>query len=87
MEARLDQYKDLKLKLDGMVPPGHNLLFDALYSSLPRDPQVKVQIYNAEIVPGGYTMALSQRRGFFCRLARALRSTLPGRRAGESEGR
>ena len=55
MEARLDQYKDLKLKLDGMVPPGHNLLFDALYSSLPRDPQVKVQIYNAEIVPGGYT--------------------------------
>ena len=59
MEARLDSYKDLKLKLDGMVPPGHgfhrNLLFDALYSSLPRDPQVKVQIYNAEIVPGGFT--------------------------------
>src|SRR5262249_36987528 len=59
MEARLDNYKDLKLKLDGLVPPGHgfhrNLLFDALYSSLPRDPQVKVQIYNAEIVPGGYT--------------------------------
>ena len=56
MEARLDQYKDLKLKLDGMVPPGHgfyrNLLFDALYSSLPRDPQVKVQIYNAEICRG-----------------------------------
>ncbi len=59
MEARLDNYKELKLKLDGLVPPGHgfhrNLLFDALYSSLPRDPQVKVQIYNAEIVPGGYT--------------------------------
>ena len=38
-------------------PQAHyrNLLFDALYSSLPRDPQVKVQIYNAEIVPGGYT--------------------------------
>jgi len=39
MEARLDNYKDLKLKLDGLVPPGHgfhrNLLFDALYSSLP----------------------------------------------------
>jgi quercetin dioxygenase-like cupin family protein len=59
MEARLHDYRDLKLKLDGIVPPGHgfhrNLLFDALYSSLPRDPQVKVQIYNAEIVPGGYT--------------------------------
>ncbi|MGA6945706.1 MAG: cupin domain-containing protein, partial [Pseudolabrys sp.] len=59
MEARLDDYKDLKHKLDGIVPPGHgfhrNLLFDTLYSSLPRDPQVKVQIYNAEIVPGGYT--------------------------------
>ena len=59
MEVRPDNYKDLKLKLDGIVPPGNgfhrNLLFDALYSSLPRDPQVKVQIYNAEIVPGGYT--------------------------------
>jgi hypothetical protein len=58
METRLHDYRDLKLKLDGIVPPGHgfhrNLLFDALYSSLPRDPQVKVQIYNAEIVPGGY---------------------------------
>jgi quercetin dioxygenase-like cupin family protein len=59
MQARLDEYKDLKLKLDGIVPPGHgfhrNLLFDTLYASLPRDPQAKVQIYNAEIVPGGYT--------------------------------
>ena len=54
-----DNYRDLKLKLDGIVPPGHgfhrNLLLDTLYASLPRDPQVKVQIYNAEIVPGGYT--------------------------------
>ena len=54
-----DDYKDLKLKLDGIVPAGHgfhrNLLFDAMYASLPRDPQVKVQIYNAEIVPGGFT--------------------------------
>ncbi len=58
MPAELD-FKNLKLKLDGMVPSGsgfhRNLLFDALYTSLPRDPQVKVQIYNAEIVPGGYT--------------------------------
>jgi len=48
METRLGDYKDLKLKLEGIVPPCNgfhrNLLFDALYSSLPRDPQVKVQI-------------------------------------------
>jgi quercetin dioxygenase-like cupin family protein len=55
----LDKYKDLKLKLDGLVPPGkqffRNLLFDQLYASVPKDPQVKVQIYNAEILPGGFT--------------------------------
>lgn len=54
-----DKYKDLKVALEGFTPPGHgfhrNLLFDAMYASLPRDPQVKVQIYNVEIVPGGYT--------------------------------
>jgi quercetin dioxygenase-like cupin family protein len=54
-----DKYKDLKLKLDGIVPPDRqffrNLLLDQLYASLPRDPQVKVQVYNAEIVPGGFT--------------------------------
>ena len=59
MQAKLEDYKELKLKLDGIVPPGHgfhrNLLLDTLYASLPRDPQAKVQIYNAEIVPGGYT--------------------------------
>ena len=58
MDAIKD-YKELKLQLEGLVPQGHgfhrNLLFDAVYASLPRDPQVKVQIYNAEIVPGGYT--------------------------------
>src|SRR5215471_5251644 len=39
MEARIDNYKDLKLKLDGLVPPGHgfhrNLLFDALTVRFP----------------------------------------------------
>lgn len=58
-EARLADYKDLKLKLDGLVPPGQgffrHLLFDQLYASVPKDPQLKVQIYNAEIVPGGFT--------------------------------
>ncbi len=52
-------YKDLKLQLDGIVPAGHsfhrNLLFDQVYASLPRDANAKVQIYNAEILPGGYT--------------------------------
>ena len=42
MDTKLSDYKDLKLKLDGLVPPGHgfhrNLLFDTLYASLPRDP-------------------------------------------------
>ena len=51
-------YKDLKLELN-VTKPGQelfrNILFDKLFSSLPRDPEVKVQIYNAEIVPGGYT--------------------------------
>ena len=51
--------EDLVLKLAGYTKPGmelfRNVLFDQLYSSLPKDPQVKVQIYNAEIAPGGYT--------------------------------
>ena len=46
-------------QLDGLVPAGHgffrNMLFDQLYASIPKDPNIKVQIYNAEIVPGGYT--------------------------------
>ena len=58
-EIKLSDHKDLKLQLDGFVPPGkgfhRNLLLDTLYASLPRDPEVKVQIYNAEIVPGGFT--------------------------------
>lgn len=54
-----DDYKGLKLALSGYTGPGRetyrNVLFDALYSSLPKDPSAKVQIYNAEIAPGGYT--------------------------------
>ena len=59
MNGSLDNYKDLKLQLSGLVPPGEefkrNMLFDVMYASLPRDPQAKVQIYNAEIMPGGFT--------------------------------
>ena len=50
MHAKTDNYKDLKLKLEGIVPLGHgfhrNLLLDCLYGSLPRDQQVNVQISN-----------------------------------------
>jgi len=49
----------LKLKLSGYVKPGEplhrNVLFEQLIESMPSDPAVKVQIYNAEIAPGGYT--------------------------------
>ena len=42
MDARLDDYKDLKLKLEGFVPPGQgfhrNLLLDTLYASLAARP-------------------------------------------------
>jgi quercetin dioxygenase-like cupin family protein len=54
-----DRFKSLKLQLDGYLKPGESLyrhvLFDQLFESLPKDPTVKVQIYNAEIAPGGYT--------------------------------
>jgi quercetin dioxygenase-like cupin family protein len=57
--AQLGNLADLTLKLSGYTTDEQqlfrNVLFDQLYSSLPKDPQVKVQIYNAEIAPGGYT--------------------------------
>jgi quercetin dioxygenase-like cupin family protein len=31
------------------------VLFDRLFEWMPKDPSVKVQIYNAETAPGGYT--------------------------------
>lgn len=50
---------DLTLRLRGYTKPGQelfrNVLFEQLCASLPKDPQAKVQIYNAEIAPGGYT--------------------------------
>jgi quercetin dioxygenase-like cupin family protein len=51
--------RELTLKLSGYTTPEQqlfrNVLFDQLYASLPKDAQAKVQIYNAEIAPGGYT--------------------------------
>jgi len=49
----------LKLKLSGYLKPGEplhrNVLFDQLVSDIPKDPQLKVIIYNAEIAPGAFT--------------------------------
>jgi quercetin dioxygenase-like cupin family protein len=57
--VQLGTLAELTLKLSGYTNDEQqlfrNVLFDQLYASLPRDPQAKVQIYNAEIAPGGYT--------------------------------
>jgi len=54
-----NQYAALRLQLTGYTKPGQelfrNVLFDELCAFIPKDPSVKVQIYNAEIAPGGYT--------------------------------
>ena len=54
-----DDYADLKLRLSGYLQPGQhiyrNVLFDQLYASIPRDPEIRVMIFNAEIAPAGYT--------------------------------
>ena len=50
---------DAKLALEGYLLDGEqmhrNVLFDKLVEYIPRDPSLKVQIFTAEIVPGGYT--------------------------------
>ena len=42
-------FKDLRLKLTGYTRPDQqlfrNVLFDRLFASMPKDPQVKVQIW------------------------------------------
>jgi quercetin dioxygenase-like cupin family protein len=52
-------HDSLRLRLDGYLKAGEafkrNVLFEQLVASLPKDPTVNVQIYNAEIAPGGYT--------------------------------
>jgi len=54
-----EQLRDLTFRLTGYLKPGEqlhrNVLFEQLMTTLPRDPAAKVQIYNAEIAPGGYT--------------------------------
>ena len=56
-DPQLGDVSGLTLKLSGYTSPEQqlfrNVLFDELYASLPKDPQARVQIYNAEIAPGG----------------------------------
>ena len=50
---------ELTLRLGGYLQPGEqlhrNVLLEQLSASIPKDTQVSVLIYNAEIAPGGYT--------------------------------
>ena len=52
-------YRDLKLKLDGLLGAGEqhkrNLLLDGMYAFLPKEPEAKVLVFNAEIAPRSYT--------------------------------
>ena len=54
-----DDSTELKLRLGGYLQPNQqlhrNVLFEQLCASIPKDPQVAVLIYNAELAPGGYT--------------------------------
>ena len=54
-----DDYQALKLQLSGLLRLGEqlhrNVLLDQLYACIPRDEQVKVLVYNAELAPGGFT--------------------------------
>ena len=56
LDARLAA---LKLQIEGLVPLDklfhRRVLFDGLYPSFPKDPEAKVQVYTAEIVPKGWT--------------------------------
>jgi quercetin dioxygenase-like cupin family protein len=53
------QRADMKLQIEGLIPPGQqfyrNVLFDKLYASIPKDAEAKVLIYTAEIAPKGWT--------------------------------
>lgn len=51
--------RDYRAPIGGFLKPGEQLhrevLFERLCSYIPADPEVQVQIYHAEIVPGGFT--------------------------------
>jgi quercetin dioxygenase-like cupin family protein len=51
--------RDYRSMIGGYLRPGDEIhrevLFDKLYSLIPRDPELKVLVFHAEIVPGGIT--------------------------------
>lgn len=54
-----DAFEDLTFRLDRWLQPGEsihrNLLFEELTSFIPKDPELRVQVYNYEVEPGGFT--------------------------------
>jgi quercetin dioxygenase-like cupin family protein len=54
-----DGFEELRYRLDGFLQPGESIhrhtLFDAIASFIPKDPELSVQVYSYEIVPGGFT--------------------------------
>ena len=56
---QLNDYRDLKLQLDGFLKPGEqhkrNVLLESVYASLPKDTEANVLVFSAEVAPGGYT--------------------------------
>ena len=59
-------YKDLKLKIQGLVPAGQELhrqvLFDQLYSSIPKDPEARVGLHGGNCAKGLDEFSLPQWR-------------------------
>lgn len=55
----IHQYRELKMQLGGYLQRGQSLhrnrLLDSLYAFVPKDPEIRVQIYNYEITPKGFT--------------------------------
>ena len=54
-----DDNTEFRLRLGGYLQPNQqlhrNVLLEQLCASIPKDSQVAVLIYNAELAPGGYT--------------------------------
>jgi hypothetical protein len=85
-------YPDLKLRLDGLLGSGErhkrNLLLDDIYAFLPKDPEAKVLVFNAEIAPLSYTNWHKHNGATFFACTQGLfEGHFPRRHAGQGEGR
>ena len=93
MQQLLDNsFKDMKLQIQGLVPPGQqlhrNVLFDQLYASIPKDPEAKVQIYTAELAPKGWTnFHCHNGADILSRAARRVRGSFRGRNSDPRQSR